>query len=351
MSLVRPSVHNAPEVPLEQTSFTPHLLPASLQPLLAPVSEHFEAMTHLLHHALRADISTADAVSRYVARTKGKGIRPALVLLSAEATGEVTPHVRSAAVGIELIQASTLLHDDVIDDSRVRRGAPSVNARWGNDIAVLMGDVLFAQAVSLFVETESLPLMRTAARQARIMIEGEVFARELRRTPDFQESTYLDLIRRKTGALMALATQAGPILTDASEATTRHLFAYGEALGMAFQIADDILDVVGDASVVGKPTGQDLREGTVTLPLIRALANAPDGDGRRIQDMVRHGISTDEQWETVRQFITMHRGVDSARDLARRFSLRARAELANLPDSPARTSLEGMLDYVITRST
>lgn len=349
MSLVRTHQRDASEAPLEHRfPPAPPVVP-SLHSLLAPVREDLDAVSQLLEATLHAEVPTANAVSAYVARTKGKGIRPALVLLAAKATGAVTPEVRSAAAAIELVQTSTLLHDDVIDASALRRGVPSVNAQWGNDIAVLMGDVLFTHAISLFVETGSIPVMRAAARQTRLMIEGEVFARDLRRNPDFREATYFDLIHRKTGALMSFAAEVGPLLTGASQATARHMRSYGALLGAAFQIADDVLDVVGDPSIVGKPTGQDLRQGTITLPLIRAIDNATDGDGQRVQDMVLAGIDSDEHWEAVRQFVTAHEGVESSLRTAREFAFQAREELAHISPSPARASLDGMLDYVISR--
>lgn len=350
MSLVRTSEHSQPAVPSELTRPRACRQDESLRALIGPVRSDFDNVSRLIETKLCAEVATADAVSRYVAKTKGKGIRPALVLLAAKAIGDISPAVRSAAAGIELLQASTLLHDDVIDDSALRRGAPSVNAQWGNGVAVLMGDVLFTHALSLFVDTESLAVMRAATRQTRLMLEGEVFARELRCAPDFREATYRDLIRRKTGALMALATEIGPLLHGVPDSTREHMRNYGELLGMAFQIADDVLDVIGDPTVVGKPTGQDLREGTITLPLIHALDAAPDGEGLSIQSLVLAGVTTDSHWETVRQFITAHRGVDSALNTAMDLARKARTELEYLPASAARTSLDGMLRYVVSRS-
>jgi len=349
MSLVHASKQNLFEMPLEQAEL-PRPLVRTLRTLLAPVRDEFDAVSAQLGATLTAEVPTADAVSRYIAKTKGKGIRPALVLLTAKATGGITHEVRLAAVGIELLQASTLLHDDVIDESSLRRGMPSVNAQWGNEVAVLMGDVLFTHAVTLFLDTGSIPAMKAAARQTRLMIEGEVLAHDLRRSPDFRESVYLDLIRRKTGALMSLATEAGPLLSGATDEQIGHMREYGELLGSAFQIVDDVLDIVGDPSVVGKPTGQDLREGTITLPLIRALETASNGDAARIRELVAAGISTDEQWHTVRRFIEAQDGVASALETARWFSRQARKKLVCLSASKARNSLESILDYITQRA-
>jgi octaprenyl-diphosphate synthase len=325
------------------------LIDAALDGLLLPVREDYNDVRNRLDEVLTAEINTAAAVSAYVARNKGKGLRPALVLLAARAIGDVTEEVRSAAVGIELLQASTLLHDDVIDDSPIRRGNPSVNAQWGNEVAVLMGDMLFTQALALFVSTGSLSVMDAAARQTRLLIEGEIFARELRAAPDFSEDSYLELIRRKTGALMSLSSEVGAMLTGADEERIELMREYGRYLGMAFQIADDILDVVGDPRVVGKPTGQDIREGTVTLPLIRALNAAPESDAAPIIHLVTGGVSDTATWDSIRRFIEDHKGVESARETARIFSDRAKTALATFPKSPARRSMSKLLEYVVDR--
>ena len=321
----------------------------ALTAVLAPVRDEFDAVIRELETSLTAELPTVDAVSRYIAMTHGKGLRPALVLLSAHATGTINDDVRSAAIAIELLQASTLLHDDVIDDSPIRRGMPSVNARWGNDVAVLMGDILFTRALERFVATGSLPLMRSAARQARLMIEGEVAGRDLRRAPDFSESTYFDLIRRKTAALTTLAVEAGVRLGGATDGAITHMCRYGEELGIAFQIVDDVLDVIGDPEILGKPTGQDLRDGTVTLPLIRALAAAPAHRARSVRTIVEARVTTDEQWETIRRFIETNGGIASALHAARTHARLANKELAVISSSDARAALGRMLDYIIKR--
>lgn len=349
MPAVKPqSRENTPDAPMRRGAIS-RLIDAALDGLLAPVRDDFNAVRVRLDEVLTAEINTAAAVSAYVARNKGKGLRPALVLLAARSIGEITEGIRSAAVGIELLQASTLLHDDVIDGSPMRRGNPSVNAQWGNEVAVLMGDMLFTQALALFVSTGSLNVMDAAARQTRLLIEGEIFARELRAAPDFSEDSYLELIRRKTGALMSLSSEVGAMLSGADEERIELMREYGRYLGMAFQIADDVLDVVGDPRVVGKPTGQDIREGTVTLPLIRALNAAPESDAAPIHDLVTGGVTDTATWESIRRFIEDHGGVESARETARDFSHRAKDALATFPNSPARRSMSKLLEYVVDR--
>jgi octaprenyl-diphosphate synthase len=325
------------------------ILNDTLAGIIDPVRQHFDDVLTHLDSILTADVPTVDAVSRYVAATKGKCLRPALVLLAAQACGSVTHQVRLAAVSMELLQVSTLLHDDVIDQSVIRRGVASVNARWNNETAVLMGDILFTQALSTMLETASLPVMKIAAAQTRRMIEGEVHARDQRRSPDFTEDNYLDLISRKTASLLSLATEAGARLSDANDEQIKSLACYGNDLGMAFQIVDDVLDVVGNPSIVGKPTGQDLREGTVTLPLIRALRAAPSTHADKIRSLVEKDASSDGVWDVVHAFIEDYEGVSSALDTASDFARRARTYLDPLLSSPARDSLDRMVGYVIKR--
>ena len=343
-----PVPQNMLEVPLQEKAVS-RLIDVAMGGVLGPVQEDFDAVRSQLDEVLRAEMPTADAVSTYIAKNKGKGLRPALVLLAARAIGQVTPEVRTAAVGIELLQASTLLHDDVIDESPVRRGKPSINARWGNEVAVLMGDVLFTQALALFVSTGSLQVMDAAARQTRLLIEGEIFARDLRNAPDFSEESYLEIVRRKTGALMSLASEIGIILGGGDESWTTRMRDYGSNVGVAFQIVDDILDVNGDPRVVGKPTGQDVREGTVTLPLILALKAAPNGEAESIREMIRTGVASDESWNGIRTFIELHDGIAAAQEVARQFSSRAHETLRELPKSRAQTSMTRLLDYVVER--
>lgn len=325
------------------------VLNSALASIIAPIRPHFDEVLIKLDAILTAEVPTVDAVSRYVAATKGKCLRPALVLLAAQSVGGITPEVQLAAVSMELLQASTLLHDDVIDQSVLRRGVPSVNARWDNETAVLMGDILFTQALSTMLETGSIPVMKLAAAQTRRMIEGEVHARDQRRSPVFSEENYLDLTNRKTAALMSLATEGGARLSDATEPQVKALAAYGDLLGMAFQIVDDILDIVGDPTLVGKPTGQDIREGTITLPLIRAFHAAPRADAERIREMIALGIRTDADWNTVHAFIELYGGVASALRTATHYAEQARAHLDTLPRSEARDSLDQLVGYVISR--
>ena len=322
-----------------------------LDVLLAPVRKEYDEVQRRLSEALTSEVEAVDAVSRYVAKARGKGLRPALVLLTARSVGEIDDKAIRSAVAVELLQTSTLLHDDVIDQATMRRGMPTVNLRWSNSVAVLMGDVLFTRALSMFTEADSIEILAAATRQVRVMIEGEVAGHDLRGKADFDEDTYMEIVRRKTGALLSLSCELGARLAGADEYVLSHMTQFGEKLGTAFQIADDVLDVTGDSQEVGKPTGQDLREGTITLPLIRALRNAPEGETEAIRTRVAEGISSDEEWEGIREFIVKNRGVESALDTARQTLNLAREHLSVLRPSSARQSLQRAINYVIKRKS
>jgi octaprenyl-diphosphate synthase len=322
---------------------------SSFSMITAPVRDEFDEFTRQLDEVLHSEIGVVDSITHYLAANRGKCLRPTLLLLCNKSQGSIDTNTIRAAVGIELLQISTLLHDDVIDDSPIRRGNPSVNIRWGNATAILMGDMLFTHALALFTESDSIPLMHTASRNARVMLEGEMAARDLRANPDFSEETYLDVNRRKTGAMISLACECGARLAQAEDHVIEGLASFGSQLGVAFQIMDDILDVVADSETAGKPTGQDIREGSVTLPLLRALRSASDTEADAIRERVLAGITTDEEWDFIRHFIDSHQGVESARDVARQTIDSAREYLNCLNPSAARQGLQRLLRYVLDR--
>ena len=324
---------------------------SQLDGIIAPIRDEYDQMQALLQETLASEVNLVDSVSQYVARARGKGIRPALLLLTGRSLGPIEEPLIRAAVGIELLQTSTLLHDDVIDEATMRRGMPTVNVRWTNSVAILMGDVLFTHALSLFTETSSFDVMASATKQVRVMLEGEVAGHQLRAEPDFSEATYIDVVRRKTGAMLSLACEMGARLSGADDYVISHMAQFGERLGIAFQIADDVLDVTGDPDKAGKPTGQDLREGTITLPLIRALERAPSDEADDIHHRIRNGVKTDEEWEYVKNFILTNGGVDSALDIAHQTTNLAREHLTVLRPSTARQSLQRILSYIVKRNS
>ncbi len=323
--------------------------PAELDELLRPLAPHLANVREWIRQAQRSSVTTADAVGRHLGDREGKSLRPALALLAAQVTGTIGTPVLLAAAGIEVLQAATLLHDDVIDGAERRRGAPSINTLWGDHTAVLMGDVLFSESLSLFVAAGSLEVMGATAKATRDLIEGELLGKQLRQEPTFDESDYFELIRRKTAALMGLACDVGARLAGGDDEHVANLRYVGEQAGMAFQIIDDLLDVVGDDDTMGKPTGQDLREGTVTLPLIRALAAASPSQAEAVREQVRRGVATDEEWHSIRDFIHANDGAVSAWDDAQRLAADASQALTAANGTGSHNSLKQLIGFMTRR--
>jgi octaprenyl-diphosphate synthase len=279
---------------------------------------------------------------------RGKRFRPALALLTAQALGGESDRVVDAAVGIELLQTATLIHDDIIDSADMRRGVPSLNAVWGNQVSVLMGDFLLSKALQILVGLRSLEVMEAATRATQRMVLGELLGIEKGDTA-ISESLYLDLIRKKTSALVSLACELGAILSGASPEQIARLSAFGELLGMAFQITDDILDFTGDAALLGKPVGNDLKEKTITLPLIRALETCPNGEGDRIRAWIETSEDGGADWEEIVTFVRRYDGIAYALEKANGYATDASRHLSILTASEARRSLELATRHAVRR--
>ncbi|MBD3763605.1 MAG: polyprenyl synthetase family protein [Rhodobacterales bacterium] len=288
-------------------------------------------------------------VTAHLIEAGGKRLRPMLVAAAARLCGYAGPwHVHLAAT-VEFIHTATLLHDDVVDESQRRRGRPTANLLWDNKSSVLVGDYLFARAFQLMVEPGNLRVLSILSNAAATIAEGEVLqltaAQDLRTT----EEVYLQIVRGKTAALFSAATESGGVIAGAPEDQVRALFTYGDALGIAFQIADDLLDYGGSAAVIGKNTGDDFRERKLTLPVIKAVARAGDADRAFWQRVIARGDQQPGDLDHAMGLLTTSGAMADARADALAWSARARAALAVLPDHPLRGMLDGLADYVVER--
>jgi octaprenyl-diphosphate synthase len=290
------------------------------------------------------------AVTAHLIEAGGKRLRPMLVLAAARLMGYSGPyHIHLAAV-VEFIHTATLLHDDVVDASEQRRGRPTANLLWDNMSSVLVGDYLFARAFQLMVEAQDLRVLAILSDAAATIAEGEVLQLVAARDLATTEDTYLKVIRGKTAALFAAATQAGAVIAKASAAEEQALRDYGDALGIAFQIVDDLLDIEG-SQAIGKNRGDDLREGKLTLPVIRAIAAASEEERAFWTRSLVRGDVGDGDVERARAIMERHGTLDDARAEARAWVARAKDALAGLPDHPLRTTLADLADYVVARET
>jgi octaprenyl-diphosphate synthase len=313
------------------------LVPATLEAIREPIAADLLIVDEVIRRRLDSDVALIRTIAEYIVAAGGKRLRPALVLLSARAFGAEGPARHELAAVIEFIHTATLLHDDVVDESSLRRGHKTANAEFGNAASVLVGDFLYSRAFQMIVEVGSLKVMKVLADATNVIAEGEVLQLLNVHDADTNEDQYLRVIRYKTAKLFAAATQVGAILGGASPEAERALAEYGMHLGTAFQLIDDVLDYSGDLSETGKNLGDDLAEGKPTLPLIYAMRAGDESEKRLVRHAIEHGGKGD--LEAVVAAIHRTNALDYARDRAREEAAEATARLTLIPDSPHRDSL------------
>lgn len=288
-------------------------------------------------------------VTQHLVGAGGKRLRPMLTLGSARMMGyDGEHHIRLAAT-VEFIHTATLLHDDVVDDSKQRRGRPTANLLWDNQSSVLVGDYLFARSFQLMVETGSLRVLDILSNAAATIAEGEVLQLTAARNLATTEETYIKIVRGKTAALFAAACEVGGVIADAPEKQVEALRLYGDALGIAFQIVDDLLDYGGDASATGKNVGDDFREGKLTLPLIKAIARADEAERGFWNRVIAKGRHDEGDLERAMGLLARHGAMESTRSDALSWADTARAALQALPKNELRDMLGDLADYVVAR--
>jgi octaprenyl-diphosphate synthase len=288
-------------------------------------------------------------VTAHLVNAGGKRLRPLLTLACAKLFDYAGPYHVHLAATVEFIHTATLLHDDVVDESAQRRGRPTANLLWDNKSSVLVGDYLFSRSFQLMVETGSLQVLDILANASATIAEGEVLqltaAQDLRTTEDI----YLQVVRGKTAALFSAATQVGGVISNASDAECQALYAYGDALGVAFQIVDDLLDVVGDTKATGKNVGDDFRERKLTLPLIKAIAAADDHEKVFWKRTIEKGDQQDGDLEHAINLMHKHGAIDATRNDALAWAKRAQDALATLPQGQINSLLSSLTQYVVDR--
>lgn len=288
-------------------------------------------------------------VTAHLVEAGGKRLRPLLTLAAARLMGYSGDAHIKLATAVEFIHTATLLHDDVVDESGQRRGRPTANLLWDNKSSVLVGDYLFARSFRLMVETGSIRVLDILSHAAATIAEGEVLQLTTTRNLGTDEETYLKVVRGKTAALFAAACEVGGVISGASEEQTRALAAYGDALGIAFQIVDDLLDYGGTAAI-GKDIGDDFREGKPTLPLIKAVAADP-GASAFWTRVIERRDQAEGDLETALAHLKSTGALDATRADALAWAARARAALAPLPTHEIKDLLSGLADYVVDRIT
>jgi len=319
-----------------------------LTALYAPVQNDLDELQALLQHELVSDDAFIGELVRHVLDTRGKLIRPALVCLSAQASGGAGEARLWIAAAVELIHIASLIHDDIIDASDVRRGVATVNAQWGNQIAVLLGDYLFAKAFDLLSRVRHPEVAPTLAIATVKMSQAEILQIKYGRDPHDDEAIYLDIIAGKTAHLFSAACRAGALIAH-DPRTADLLGTYGLQWGMAFQITDDALDLTSREEALGKPIHSDIPGGKITLPVIRSLRQASAEDRVRLVKLLGEP-TRDGNADELDRLLQQYGGIEYALEVARGYSAKAATAIAPLAAGPAKESLEHLTQFVVVRA-
>ncbi len=318
-----------------------------LQEIKAPISAELEAFEKHFRDSVRSRVALLDKIMHYIVHRKGKQMRPIFVLLSARICGEITAKTYTAASLVELLHTATLVHDDVVDDSHQRRGLFSINALWKNKIAVLVGDYLLSRGLLVALDNKAYDILQIMSRAVRDMSEGELLQIEKARKLDITEEIYFDIIRKKTASLIAASCAAGAASITDDEVMIEKFYRFGEAIGIAFQIKDDLFDY-GDIDV-GKPRAIDIQEKKMTLPLIYTLQKA---DSPTKKMLIRTVEKHNKDKKRVRELIAkVHEsgGIQYANDVMETYVAQALAIIEEVPPSAATESMKDLIGYVIAR--
>lgn len=294
-------------------------------------------------------VEAVGQIAQYLQSNGGKRLRPILLLVSTRLFSEPSQDAIRLAAVVELIHTATLVHDDIIDDAKTRRGKPAANTIWGNETSVLAGDWLYMQAFQIALRLRNFEILDLLITLTQQMVDGELLQLERIGKLDISEADCLELMDRKTASLFSVCTRLGAIVGGASEEEQALLGEFGWNLGMAFQMIDDVLDFTSRESVLGKPVGNDLREGKVTLPMSYALERATEAEKAMVARVLSEGSYNGVGFERVKGMVDSHAGADRARERASEFTTKARTLLAALPDNPARAALMAATDLVADR--
>ncbi|MBX2820809.1 MAG: polyprenyl synthetase family protein [Rhodothermaceae bacterium] len=319
----------------------------TLQSIQNPVEDELKSFQMYFKTSMRTSVGLLDRVIRYLMRQKGKRIRPVLVLLAAKTCGPISEKSYRGAALVELLHTATLVHDDVVDDADRRRGMFSINALWKNKIAVLLGDFLLSRGLLLALDHKDYESLHALSDAVRRMSEGELLQIEKARKLDIDEDTYYKIIADKTASLISACTRVGALSASDDPTAADRMHQFGEKLGMAFQIRDDLFDY--GIKDVGKPLGIDLQEKKMTLPLIFALSHASSKDKKRIMRIVRQKKKSRADVKVVNKFVLELGGIDYTRNRMYDFAEEARSILLTFPESAARSAMLDLVQFTIQR--
>ena len=330
---------------------TTKIAPMTRLEALALIADDLKRVEQIIGTDTICSVDAVTAIGRHLHSSGGKRLRPALLLLAAGACGADREAALRMGAVMEIIHTATLVHDDVIDEAEVRRGSPSTNQEWGNQVSVLAGDWLYMQAFSLAVRERNFYILDLLIDLTQMMVEGELLQAEMVGRIDVTEQQHQDLIHRKTACLFSVCTRMGAILAGNGEEVEQRLRNYGWNLGMAFQLIDDVLDFEASETSLGKPVGNDLKEGKVTLPAILALRSCTAADRQQIETVVREGGYAAVSAARIREIVAKHGAIDEVRRRAADYCQAAFNSLDALPDTPYKRALASVADWIVNRES
>lgn len=323
-------------------------MPTPTQNIKAPVAEHMKIFESKFRDSMKSSVPLLDKITNYIVKRKGKQLRPMFVFLSAQTVGTINESTYRAAALIELLHTATLVHDDVVDDSNERRGFFSVNALWKNKIAVLIGDFLLSKGLLLSLDNDDFHLLKIVSTAVKEMSEGELLQIEKARRLDISEEIYYEIIRQKTASLVAACCASGAASVTQDKNTISKFKEFGILTGMAFQIKDDLFDF-GSSEEIGKPTGIDIKEKKMTLPLIYALNQSSWIEKRKIINIIKNHNTDSDKVKTVIDFVIAKGGIAYSEKIMMDYKNKALSLLKEFPESETRNSLEQLVVYSIER--
>ena len=321
---------------------------SALNKIKAPIKDEMSKFEPYFRNQLKTKIPLLSIITNYIIRRKGKQMRPMLVFLTARLHGEISDATFMAATLIELLHSATLIHDDVVDETYQRRGIYSINALWKSKIAVLVGDFFLSKGLLIALDNDQIGTLKIVSNAVKEMSEGELLQIEKSRKLDITEEVYFDIIKKKTATLITACTKAGAYPVDAPEDDIERMRQFGENLGIAFQIRDDLFDYENN-TLIGKPTGNDIKEKKMTLPLIYALHNSSSSEKRKILTMVRRHNKNDKKIKEIIRFVKDKGGIEYTGKIMMEYGSRALEVLDSYPDSEVKESLKEMVNYTVKR--
>jgi octaprenyl-diphosphate synthase len=322
---------------------------AALAQMFEPIREDLQQVELEFARHIQSQVALIPTIGNYIQDGGGKRIRPAVLLMAARMAGYTGERAVLYASVIEFIHTATLVHDDIIDESELRRGREAVHTRWGNHVTVLFGDFLYLKSMSLALTQDSLEIIRLLCDVTLRIVEGEIYQLTKNGAVDLSEEEHFDIVRRKTAYLFAGCAKIGGMLGPTTREQQDALWDYGLNIGMAFQIVDDLLDFTGEEMALGKPVGGDLREGKLTLPVIHLLGGGDARAGTLIRQVVDARTVRLDEWREIRALLTHSRSIDYAQRIAAEYVERAKKALYAFAPSDSRDALMFLPDYVISR--